>query len=496
MSQKPNPKEALATLWKRGVLHWKLHDVQKKMYNAIINQRKEITVITSSRRLGKSYLMCILAIEQCLQKPNSIVKYACPKQDMVKKIIKPIMREILKDCPPEYKPEFKTNDKMYIFPNGSQIQIAGTDGGHYQSLRGGYSDLWIVDEAGFCDELKDVVYSVLAPTTDTTDGRGILASTPSARPDHEFITEFVEPNELSQELIKYTIYDNPMMTKQKIKRIIDRYPLGEKDDNFRREYLCEVVIDAEKAVIPEFTEAMQEKCVKEWQRPPFFDGYVSMDIGFNDLTVVLFAYYDFKNALTVIEDEYYINGPELRTDTLAAAIKRKEEQVYTNDMSGEHKPPYLRVSDNNNLILLNDLNYKHNIVFMPTRKDDKDAALNNLRMRIASGKVIINPKCRVLIHHLKSATWNKTRKSYEKSPAAIVKDEYGNSIHIPSGHYDAVDSAVYLIRNIQENKNPYPASYGLAGGDDIFIRDSVDEYDKKYQVFVDMFRPRSSMKRK
>jgi len=55
---------------------------------------------------------------------------------------------------------------------------------------------------------------------------------------------------------------------------------------------------------------------------------------------------------------------------------------------------------------------------------------------------------------------------------------------------------VYLIRNIQENKNPYPASYGLAGGDDIFIRDSVDEYDKKYQVFVDMFRPRSSMKRK
>jgi len=435
--KKPTPKEALFTLWRRGVIHWKLHEVQKRMYNSINDFNKEITVITCARRLGKSYLLCVLSVEQCLKKPDSIVKYVCPKQDMVQKIIKPIMQDIFKDCPPELRPEYKTNAKMYLFPNGSQIQIAGTDNGHYQSLRGGKSDLWIVDEAGFCDELKDIVNSVLAPTADTTGGRGILASTPSPKPDHEFITEFVQPNELTGELIKYTLFDNPMMTPEKRQKIINRYPLKEKDDDFRREYLCEIIIDSEKAVIPEFTTAIQEKCIKAWPRPPFYDAYVSMDIGFDDLTVVLFGYYDFKNAVTVIEDEFYIKGQALRTDVLAKEIKKKEQKVYSNPASGEYKEPYLRVSDNNNLILLNDLNYKHNLLFIPTAKDNKDAALNNLRMRIASEKIIIHPRCKVLIHHLKNATWDKNRKKYVKSPAVTLYDEENNTIFIPSGHYDA-----------------------------------------------------------
>lgn len=492
----PNRKEAIRILWERGVLHWKLHDVQKEMYEAITNFDKEITVITCARRLGKSYLMCILAIEHCLKKEGAIVKYVCPKQDMVKKIIEPIIQDITKDCPQELKPEYKTNHKMYIFPNGSQIQIAGTDNGHYQSLRGGKSDLWIVDEAGFCDQLNDVVYSVLAPTSDTTDGRGILASTPSSQPDHEFITEFVEPNEMTNELIKYTIYDNPMMTADKIAKIVNRYPLKEKDDNFRREYLCEVVIDAERAVIPEFNTEVQEECITEWPRPAYYDGYVSMDIGFDDLTVVLFGYYDFKHASIIIEDEYYINGPELRTDVLAKKIKEKEESVYTNPISQEFVPPYMRVADNNNLILLNDLNFQHNINFIPTRKDDKEAQLNNLRMKVANKKIIIHPRCKVLIHHLKNATWDKNRKKYEKSPSATIRDEQNNTLFIPKGHYDAVDALVYFVRNVQDYKNPYPAGYGYEYGPDLFMRPDWNPEAEKYDKFIKLFKPKSSIKRK
>ncbi len=496
MNNKPDKKEAIRMLWERGVLHWKLHDIQKEMYKSINDYNNEITVITCSRRLGKSFLLCVLAVEQCQKKEGSIVKYVCPKQDMVKKIIKPIMQDIFKDCPPELRPEFKTNDKMYLFPNGSQIQIAGTDNGHHESLRGGKSDLWMVDEAGFCQDLKYVVNSVLAPTADTTGGRGILASTPSPEPDHEFITEFVQSADLAQQLIKYNIYDNPMMTPEKIQKIINRYPLKEKSSEFRREYMCEIIIDADKAVIPEFTEDVQKICIKPWPRPAYYDGYVAMDIGFNDLTVVLFGYQDFKNAVTVIEDEYFIKGPQLRTDVLAKAIREKEKKVYTNLMTAEIQKPYMRVADNNNLILLNDLIHNHDLMFIPTRKDDKEAALNNLRMKISSGKIIINPRCRVLIHHMKNATWDKHRKKYEKSPAATLNTEDGETLFIPKGHYDALDAITYFIRNIQENKNPYPVGYGLEYGDSFFRSPhSQDQNLKKYKKFIDLFVPRKTIKR-
>src|SRR5690554_4402152 len=108
-------KQAIRELWYRGDLSWKLHPVQQKMLNSYITANKEITVIAASRRLGKSFWLCILAIEQCLKKPNAIVKYVCPRKDQVKKILDPIMKAILVDCPPELRPEFKYNDKIYLF---------------------------------------------------------------------------------------------------------------------------------------------------------------------------------------------------------------------------------------------------------------------------------------------------------------------------------------------------------------------------------------------
>jgi hypothetical protein len=284
------PKDAIRELWSRGRLEWKLHPVQQKMLASYIAQNNKTTVISCARRLGKSYLLCILAVEKCIQMPNAIVKYVCPTKKQVKIVVQPIMEEIFKDCPAEMKPEFKYNDYMYVFPNGSQIQMAGTDGGHHESLRGGKSDLWIVDEAGFCDELKYVVRSILAPTALTTGGRGIIASTPSKTTDHDFIEYFLKPAEFKEELIKYTIHDNPLITTKDIQDVINDFPLGEKDPEFRREYLCEVINGGDLSIVPEFTVEIQEETIKELRRPPFYDAYVSMDIGFKSCFIWLLRF--------------------------------------------------------------------------------------------------------------------------------------------------------------------------------------------------------------
>lgn len=456
--------EALKLLWKKRVLKWQLHDVQKIMYNSIVNANdetgkiegsdEEMHVLLCSRRLGKSFLLCLISAEQCLQNKNSIVKYICPKQKMVKTIIKPIMRTIFENAPEGMKPEFKTNDNLFEFPNGSQIQLAGTDNGNHENLRGGYSNIWIVDEAGFCDELDYVVNSVLSPTTDTTDGFGILASTPSKEPDHPFISEFVERFDMEGRLLKYTIDDNPMMTPEKIKKIEDRYVGGRTNPEFRREYLCEIIRDEEDVVIPEFNAAAEKDIVKEDKRPNFFDSYVGMDIGGKDFTVALFGYYDYLNNFVVIEDELVLKNRQ-NSQAIAEGLKSKIE------LNWGEKPPYLMFADNNNQILLNDLQMYHGLNFITTRKDNKEAAINRVRLMINNRELVINPRCTTLIAHLKACTWVKSKTAVGYKKFARAAD---------GSHYDAVDALIYLLRNVVYGKNPYPKGYNDLASADSFSR--------------------------
>ena len=143
-------------------------------------------------------------------------------------------------------------------------------------------------------------------------------------------------------------------------------------------------------------------------------------------------------------DEYVINGQRFNTQVLAEGIKKKEAEHFTDKLTGEERPPYLRVSDNN-LIVINDLWQLHGLRFIATRKDDADAALNNMKIMLQNEKIIINPRCRTLITHLESAVWNKSKSSFERSA--------------DFGHFDAIDSLKYMVRNVQQQKNPYPNGY-------------------------------------
>jgi hypothetical protein len=235
------------------------------------------------------------------------------------------------------------------------------------------------------------------------------------------------------------------------------------------------------AVVPEFDADAERDIVKEWVRPTHYDAYASMDIGFRDLTVVLLAYYDFKNAKLIIEDELVIKGSKFITDKFATELNEKEKRLWVNPLSGESKKPYLRFSDNNNLILLNDLTVNHQITFLPIPKDNADAALNHMRMLIKSRKIVINPRCKTLIFHLKNAIWNKQRTSYVRS--------------VDNGHFDAVDSLKYLCRGYQPNKNPYPAYYQLDAPQDVFFSPNASNSPELHKQITALFQIKPRRKR-
>lgn len=481
-------EEAQAKLWEMGELSWLLTDVQKDMKNSVFNDTTRTSVIVCSRRLGKTWLMVTLALEQCLSKPNSIVKFLLPKQKDAKTIIQPLMREITETCPVELRPDYSTQDKIYRFHNGSEIHLGGSDLSA-ESLRGTRADLVLIDEAGFVNDLLYTIRSILSPTIRTTRGRMILASTPSRDPQHEFIQHFMNPYKASGRLRIYDIYQNPNFTPEIIEEIIEEYPRGEEDPDFRREYLCQVFVDEETTICPEFSMNKDNIIFNDEtapELPDFRDFYVGMDIGHKDLTVALFGYYDFKNATLVITDELVMNGPTMTTEDLVEGIRSKEKIRFYDEKTKEQHKAYLRVMDVD-LGLQQDLKLLHDLNFITSRKDGKQGAINEMRMWVAKGRVKIHERCKHLIYHLEYGQWNDKRTDFKRMPDTPDKSVRG-------GHVDGIPALYYLIRNVQTSKNPFPFGYGLNINENTFMSPKFKH--KNVSEATDFFRKVLNLKKK
>jgi hypothetical protein len=481
MTKTPTKKqilEARHSLWREGDLNWKLEPPQKELYDSfqrLKEKQEKVVVWLSSRRYGKSFSLLVIAFEQAIKKPGSLIKYAAPLQDQVREILDEIIPNMLEDCPEDMKPVFKERRNSWYFPNGSKIQMVGVANKRYVKLRGGSCDLAICDEAGFIDDLKIVVNTVLLPTTTTTNGKILLATTPPDDADHDF-SSFEERAATDNNLVIKTIDDYfkafkkagkepTRITKDEMDRIVRQYG-GKDDPQYLREYMCERVSDTSLLIIPEFDLYTAKRIITEWKRPAFFDAYTSMDVGGRDLTGILFAYYDFLQNKVIIEDEGVIDKKENRTDVISALITDKEAELWFDKKYQLHQEPFKRISDTNNVILLNDLNHLHGVKFAATRKDNSDAARNEVRIKVRNEEILINPRCVNLIAHLKYGKWNRARTSYARS------EKYG--------HYDLIDALVYLIRNINYNRNPYPQGYDVNMSNNVFTsRRSKDSNEFK-----------------
>lgn len=476
-------QKAIEQLWNHGILHWKLHEHQKKMYDDIIQNQNQVFVVNCSRRLGKSFLLCLIAIEYALKHPNSIVCYVSTTAKSVKTMILPNIRTILQDCPTYLKPKYRSQDSEFEFTNGSLIRIAGTDNGRADALRGGDMNLGICDEAGFMNGLQGLIQNVLMPMTMHTDGRIILSSTPPESVSHDF-KKYSDIAKEENAYIHKTIWDNVVLTPQKIKKYMKQTDLdgsytdeeydkfleektGPQNTTWLREYMAEFVTDENKAVLPGFNEILAKSITKaiitptsssrtenEIVKPKFFDSYVWMDIGYDDNTGVLFGYWDFERATLVIEDELLLQNP--LHQTIADAIKAKEFELWAN------RPPLKRVGDADpmDLAQISALGLQRPS-FSPPPRAHKEVGVNMLRTMISNCQINIHPRCRGLLEQMKSATWNNQRNSFTRSDAGM-------------GHYDLLDCLVYAVRTVVRGRNPIPPGYGTNIASQ-FIRPEVFE---------------------
>lgn len=422
---------ALRELWVRGDLFHKLRPHQHKIYQYISNPDLVRVVVNCSRRFGKTFAVLLYCVERCIKKPGCVIRYAAPTEKSLRKITKPTMREILKDCPDDLKPVWNNQESCWEFPNGAELHVAGTDKDNAEKLRGQGADFVILDEAGSMQDLKYIANDILLPQTLETEGRMIVISTPPITPAHDFYYMAMEAK-LDDSYLVQTVNENTHIS-EKLKQRYIRASGGVNSTTWRREWLCEFVVDEKRAVLPEFDLATEALLVREWERPMYFLPLVSLDVGYKDPTFILYGYYDFLQAKLILEDESYI--VRARTDQIASACKETEYRLWM------MRPVYSRKTDVDHRLIA-DMATEHALYFSPTAKDDKEAQVNQLRRWIQDGKIIINPKCKHLIHHLKTTIWNLQRTEFERNE---------------EGHGDGVDALLYMLRNAPVSVNPFPA---------------------------------------
>lgn len=440
--------EALAKniLWHRGDLSWKLHSAQQLLDKTYRNITGQLFVGNCSRQWGKSYWAVTKAVEQAIRYPKSQIRYGAAFQTDLVDFIIPAFEKVLEDAPESVRG--KKVGHYYNFPNGSRIKLVGLDK-NPNGLRGNTLDLIIIDECGFVTNLDYIYKSIIIPATlHRPNCKIILISTPPSTPAHPFI-DYVQKAEFENSYVKLDIHTNPLITPDDISRMASEMG-GVDSTTFRRECLCEFVTDSDLAIIPEW----QDKYVQELERDEYYKyyhKYDGMDLGVKDLTAAIFGYYDFKRASLIIEDELEMNGPSMNTLLLVGAIKAKEKELWKNDevpRDYNNNPiPFRRVSDNNWPILIQDLSSIHNLTFIETTKDNLEAMINEVRLMVQAGQLIINPRCKKLIGCMRYGVWDTKKKAFARSTVY--------------GHFDHLAALVYLVRNISKGTNPIPATHGF-----------------------------------
>jgi len=73
--------------------------------------------------------------------------------------------------------------------------------------------------------------------------------------------------------------------------------------------------------------------------------------------------------------------------------------------------------------------------------------VNEVRLLVGSGQILVNPRCKMLIGSLKYGIWDNKRKEFAE-----------NKVY---GHFDHLAWLIYMVRNLNKTTNPIPASHGF-----------------------------------
>ncbi|GBF40696.1 hypothetical protein [Leptospira johnsonii] len=435
--------EVIPHLWEIGELDFLLNNTQQKLMDFIdAPERGDLIFGECHRKLGKTTTILVKLLKRGL-KEKMICNYYAQSQKVCRKFVFPIMDRLCQTAPVHLRPVYRFTDSYYEFPTtGTRIYLIGCDSiKDIENQRGPYSDVNVIDEAGVNDHIIYLLESIISPQqlTATNAVNYILTST-SKMPDHPSFSIAAE-SDANGDYIKLTLDDNEDLTKAQKEKAI-RNAGGIDSINCQREYFCKRLADPEIIILPEWSTSFERKIPRdEFYR--FYHKYDAWDWGTKDGTFGIFASYQFGSGVLYCEREYEVYGNEARADKVGDAIKRIQKELGWPNIHKE-------IGDTD-LDIIKFLNRTQNRKFAPVRKMDLESMVQQLRLRIQAGQIIIDPEgCPALIKQVKNGIWREGKRNQEFARVQGF------------GHFDGIAALIYLNLMVDRHTNPIPENYGIS----------------------------------
>ena len=511
-----------AEMWRRGELSWKLDPHQKRVYDEYRVWEKRVVaelrsprlvgkrgkrglmrcfVFDIGRRWGKTFLVALIRVEDCLRRSAGNITYATAFEKDLAEIIQPMIEEIVADAPPDIAPRWQAQRASWLFANSSRLKLVGIDK-NPKGLRGRASDGFNVTEAAHVRNLGRTIGNVVYPQFQRRPWATlILESNAPEEEDHDFDRIFLPDAKARGAYVFRTIDDNEAISEDEKQESIDAVATATSPEDARREFYGERFRNPQRYVIPDFVDAAP--LVRSVKRPNYAKAYVVGDPGTVDLFGLLWGYWHFELAKLVIERDWAkANAPD---SEVAEAVRVNERELWGTthrdpamlrhqrntdepriEVFGAQRTrggllwktpfssftwwdgaqfqpnPVRRFCDRDRRVIMN-MSAEHEIEFAAVDNKDPEAQANSLRTAIRREQIVIDPSCVQLREHLRAAKWNEQRTKWERDP------KYG--------HYDLLACLMYLWANIDRVSDPNPPLHWDVASQSVGRNPGVDKYE-------------------
>lgn len=221
-------------------------------------------------------------------------------------------------------------------------------------------------------------------------------------------------------------------------------------------------VDRSQLICPEWTPDVEAACTVHGEdAPAHFTGYAAADPGGHskeaarDLFGMLWGYLDFIRGKLVVTDEWAARNPATadvgRAATAAeltrfgprgAGYAEYVPQEVREKRYSRRVDAVVRVTDLDGRLVQDLKAPPWSLSFVHTEKTEATAWERRLRTAIAEGRIEVHARCKRLLKTLKYARWNDNRTDYERTEEM--------------GHADLWKALVYMFRNVQWQRNPFP----------------------------------------
>lgn len=434
-------------LWRRGDLEFLLWTQQIVIWAAMNNIPPGVTefVILCARQFGKSTMGVLRALSRAIKHRDCCILIMGPDTKQTKDIVGPKMRFLTKTAPKGLIKQMKSENRYHVYhdlnPNASDYTeiIIGGMNENSTSQRGKTVQEIFVEEIVDAreDDFVESMASDLGPAlTHSKGGLITFLTTLPKVPDHPFITKTIPKAIANNAYAMFTIYDNIALTQQQFDDCVDRAG-GLNSNDFKREYMCEVVRDREIVVLPDWDEKLH---VGELFLPEYMHMHVTIDWGgVRDKTVAVLHFYDYLNDVDVFWDERVFPN-HTPTNMIIATCKEMEAEYLSMRETHRIHSRYIDAPAQMVYVDLIQEPYKY-YAAIPTKPDFK-SSVNTLNSRFKQGKAAIHPRCKFLVLSARSGVFTKNKEDFERTDAL--------------GHMDGIAAMMYAVR-MRSTEDPYPA---------------------------------------